>query len=283
MWISIFGLCTLAVRHGTKAEWVNKDLPQEISGSQNLPDLDFGKMLMNTKSSYGVPFFTEALMILLCPIPYWDMIITIPALNPEQTGTINCYYLLSDFILAFMFIRCIFLFRAIINYSIFMDIYSKKLCKSYGFTANVRFAFKCFIRAEPGASVAIVLFSSVLLLSYLLRIFELPYEISVGTITWNGYFDSIWCIIITMTTVGYGDVTPRTVFGRLVAITAALWGTFLISLLILSVGEIFSLNYQEQKALNHLLKTRLAAKSITSFMRFLLAKKRYNIDQARQL
>jgi voltage-gated potassium channel Kch len=42
-----------------------------------------------------------------------------------------------------------------------------------------------------------------------------------------------------MTTVGYGDVSPQTLFGKFVAIAAALWGTFLISLLILSVGQIF--------------------------------------------
>jgi hypothetical protein len=48
-----------------------------------------------------------------------------------------------------------------------------------------------------------------------------------------------------MTTVGYGDVGPTTFFGRLTAITVALWGTFLISLLILSVANIFALNFNE--------------------------------------
>jgi voltage-gated potassium channel Kch len=48
-----------------------------------------------------------------------------------------------------------------------------------------------------------------------------------------------------MTTVGYGDVAPTTFFGRLTAITVAIWGTFLISLLILSVANIFSLNFNE--------------------------------------
>jgi len=27
----------------------------------------------------------------------------------------------------------------------FMDVYSKKLCKAFGFTANVRFAYKCYL------------------------------------------------------------------------------------------------------------------------------------------
>ena len=84
-----------------------------------------------------------------------------------------------------------------------------------------------------------MLVSSLLILSYWMRIFELPYGVTVGVITWNSYFDAFWCVIITMMTVGYGDIYPNTVFGRIVAIIAAIWGTFLISLLILSVGQIF--------------------------------------------
>lgn len=148
--ISFIGTCTLAYRYKSKANWVNKDLPQEISGSSNLPDLDFGKMLLNTKSAYGIEFWLEVVVFMVCPIPYYDIVIPIPVNNLLNTGTVNVYYLLSDFILAFMFVRSIFLLRAVINFSIFMDIYSKKLCKSYGFTANVRFAFKCFVRSQPG-------------------------------------------------------------------------------------------------------------------------------------
>lgn len=204
-----------------------------------MPDLDFGKMLVHTKKSFGIDFWIEAFMILLCPPPYWDVIIDIKALNPANTTKVPVYYLLSDFILAFMFVRLLFLTRAVINYSIFMDIYSKRLCKSYGFTANVRFAMKCFVRSHPGTSVLLLLILTVFILAYLLRIAELPYGVTVGNITWEPFTDSVWCIIITMTTVGYGDIAPKTIFGRIVAVLAALWGTFLVSILIISVGNIF--------------------------------------------
>jgi len=144
-----------------------------------------------------------------------------------------------------MWIRCIFIFRAVFNYTIFLDIYSKKLCKSFGFTANVRFAFKCLLTSSPGYLVCSVLLMSVLILSYLIRIFERPYGLDYGAITWDSYFSDIWFIVITMTTVGFGDMYPSTTFGRLITIVAALWGTFLISILILSVGNIFKLNKNE--------------------------------------
>jgi hypothetical protein len=243
--VSLFGLFTLTIRHQSKKEWQNEELPGELAGSSEVDDLDFSSMLLKTKKTYGFSFWLESLIILICPIPYYDKIIPIPAMNPAKNASITVYYLMSDFILVAMFVRMLFLLRATINYSIFLDIYSKKLCKSYGFSANLRFAFKGFMKSKPGMAVAVVMSISVLILAYALRVFELPYGVTVGSIAWDAYFDAIWCTIITMTTVGYGDVVPSTMFGRMVAIVAAIWGTFLISLLILSVGNIFAMNYQE--------------------------------------
>jgi len=210
-------------------------------------------MIFNTRDWFGTSFWLEALIFMIFPIPYYDCIITVYTINRAENGTIPVYYLLSDFILALMWIRCVFILRAVFNYTIFMDIYSKKLCKSFGFTANVRFAFKCLLTSSPGYTVCAVLIMSVLILAYLIRIFEMPYGQDYGLITWDSYFTAIWFIVITMTTTGFGDVFPSTTFGRLIAMFAAVWGTFLISILILSVGNIFKLNKNEQQAHSHLL------------------------------
>jgi len=45
----------------------------------------------------------------------------------------------------------------------------------------------------------------------------------------------MWCVIITMTTVGFGDFVPKTYLGRVIAILACIWGNFLISLMVISL------------------------------------------------
>lgn len=50
---------------------------------------------------------------------------------------------------------------------------------------------------------------------------------------------SVYTTVITMTTVGYGDLSPRTSLGKIVAMIAALWGAFLISLMVLLVQNYF--------------------------------------------
>lgn len=58
----------------------------------------------------------------------------------------------------------------------------------------------------------------------------------------DDFTTSIWCVVITMTTVGYGDVAAVSPFGRIVSVVNALWGAFIISLLVASIGKIFEMS-----------------------------------------
>ena len=230
-------------------------------------------MSASDSSLFNKDYFLRLFVILVSPIPYYDSVITMTAMSEDKKSFINVYYLLSDFILVFMFFRVIFLTRAISNYSVFMDRYSKKICKTYGVTNRNAFAFKCFVNSRPITTIGIILVGSVLLLAFALRIFELPYSVAIGSVVWYRYFDSCWFTVVTMTTVGYGDATPVTICGRMVGIVTMCWGNFLIALLISSLSGLFNLNQDETQAMDHLMKTRSAARSITYFMRFLHAKK----------
>lgn len=68
------------------------------------------------------------------------------------------------------------------------------------------------------------------------------YYQSYGYIVFDDYTTSIWCVVITMTTVGYGDVAAVSPFGRIISIINALWGAFIISLLVASIDKIFELS-----------------------------------------
>jgi hypothetical protein len=148
--------------------------------------------------------------------------------------------------LVFMFIRLFFVYRSIVNYSIYTDAYSRKVCKTYGFTSGVRFSYKCHLENHPGTFVFVIFIGTVLILSYIMRIFEIPYyrHNKDGTTTsyFDNYFNSVWLVVVTITTVGYGGYVPQTYAGKWVAMFAALWGSFMVSLLVLSTSAIFDLS-----------------------------------------
>ena len=91
----------------------------------------------------------------------------------------------------------------------------------------------------------------------------------------DSYYNGIYCVIITMTTVGYGDLPPCTFLGRFIAIVSCVWGSFLMALCVVTVANIFDLTHNQKLALRHIRLTRRAAISISCGIKYFLAKKRY--------
>lgn len=63
----------------------------------------------------------------------------------------------------------------------------------------------------------------------------------------SSYFDAIWWAIVTTTTVGYGDISPLTIGGRMIAIILMLTGIGLIGSITASVATNFIENIKEEK------------------------------------
>ena len=98
----------------------------------------------------------------------------------DKSETVDVYYLSSDFVLVFMFLRLFFVMRAVFNYSMYTDVFAKKLCRSYGFTANVRFTYKSLLKTDPAKTVIVTMFASTLVLAYQLRVFEIEYYMAIN-------------------------------------------------------------------------------------------------------
>lgn len=53
---------------------------------------------------------------------------------------------------------------------------------------------------------------------------------NTGEATFNSFFDSLYWATVTLTTVGYGDLTPVTDVGRIVSMVSSLFGVAIIAL-----------------------------------------------------
>lgn len=99
------------------------------------------------------------------------------------------------------------------------------------------FAFKSELLNAPVKTISVLFIGFVLFYSYILRIYELPYfrvipEDEANYKVFDSFFAANWCVIVTLTTVGYGDITPGTLIGRCITMTIAISGSFMMALLV---------------------------------------------------
>ena len=140
-------------------------------------------------------------------------------------------------------------------YSNWAEDRAEKICNECHSLGGISFAIKAELKERPYIMITVLMVLSILIFGFALRNVELGFmeykpqqQFQNWATIWNGF----WCIIITMLTVGYGDFYPQTFLGRIIAIIACLWGTFLISIMVVSLTNSTEFTAQEQKAYDEL-------------------------------
>lgn len=67
-------------------------------------------------------------------------------------------------------------------------------------------------------------------------------------------YNCMWNVIITLTSVGYGELYPKTFFGRIVGIIICFWGVFIVSFFVVTITNMLNFSSSEEKAYNLLLR-----------------------------
>lgn len=129
------------------------------------------------------------------------------------------------------------------------------MCNIYGCDANYNFALKAMMKENPWKVLIVMIMVTLLMLSYQLRIFERKVPENEAFINFT---TAMWNMVITMTTIGYGDYSAGSHMGRLIAIIIAFWGVFYVSLFVVALSNILNFDSPEQKAF--MLLSRLLAK-----------------------
>ena len=93
-----------------------------------------------------------------------------------------------------------------------------------------------------------------LVCSYDLRIFERYFD-EFNDSNLGNYLNDLWCVFITMTTVGYGDISPKSLLGRIIIIISCMSGVFLVGLMVVSVTSYLNIVGVESNVYKILLKS----------------------------
>jgi hypothetical protein len=168
----------------------------------------------------------------------------------------NFAYASDSIILVFVFPKLYYLSNIYQDFSLWVTKPVQSIARQFNIKVGFSFAFKAQMKEYPILTIAFILMFSVSMLMIMIRVFEYGYSddnelsSSKGIINsrFKSYADNFWLVIISMMTIGYGDMAPNTHFGRGLIFIASIVGMLIVSLLIVTLSFMVEFSREEQKA-----------------------------------
>lgn len=220
------------------------------------------------KTRYFRSFLAEVFINLIhCP-PFLDT--TFSFVQIDYTVTYSLDVILSNL----MIVRIYLALRLFAHYSKWRSDLAMKYCEQEGCEANTVFAMKASLKESPYLSLLIAFLLSALLLGIPVCNFETPLNEYLSLLNGGSsaqaftLWNSVWYVVITMTTVGFGDFFARSHTGRFAAVLSIFWGIFLTSMMVVTLTNSMTLDAKESRAFNILyrIKARKNLEDKATFM-----------------
>lgn len=122
-----------------------------------------------------------------------------------------------------------------------------------GCEADSMFAIKGLMKQKPYSILFGSLMITTVIFGFQLRLFEAALAEASGQ-DFSDMINCMWNVIITLTSVGYGELFPKTFFGRIVGIIICFWGVFIVSFFVVTVTNMLNFSGSEEKSYNLLLR-----------------------------
>ena len=117
---------------------------------------------------------------------------------------------------------------------------TSRVCRIYNCDNSILYAVKCYFKESPIKLVIVLFFFSVSFFTFCYRIGER--SPNNPDRTFNYIQNMVWLVIISMTGVGYGDYSPKTMVGRTIGVICIFWGIITVSIIVLVVVNTFELD-----------------------------------------
>ena len=173
----------------------------------------------------------------------------------------NHYLYLIQFIVIFVNI-----FYTILENTFYAKTRAQRICKMFGFNNDMTFIIKCILSQNGEIFVFCLMVSGMFFFATLINVSEIGYYSATKESDFkdteeyqaalNGrsvlifYYNTFWNMLITMTTIGYGDMYVRANLSRIIICFCALYGAVIFPVMVVTITNLFEINRNEKTSIN---------------------------------
>jgi hypothetical protein len=233
--VSLFTILLLYFRYKLKYE-LNKILVELDSKEETI----IGPKAMHVENRKKI---IEILIHIFQPYPYLEWHFEIDILGNPIIYSLNMIlYFLST-------IRLYYIIKVIKTWNLFSTPRSKKILRYFESKGNPNFfLIKANLDNRGFLTLSFIGICSLIYFSLLLKVLEY-YKYDKEN-PFNYVINNFWYLLITMGTIGYGDITPKTVIGRIIGVIVCLVGVVVLSLIVVTLTIFTYLDSDELVAYN---------------------------------
>ena len=252
LWLTLISTCFLCplviIRYKLKIRWLQSK--RLISRKDTI---------FTTGDIYCL--MLELLIYNLIPTPFYSGFAFV---TYNETARVETTYSYNEFFSLLILLRVLMVFRILLANSRYYTNSAHRICQLTGCRNGYLFVIKSLMKSNPLEMLSIALFISIVTFAYAIKVCERPliYALAEKAKLLNpkeqsflpiandvsNYYNSLWLMIVTMTTVGYGDFAPRTIPGKAITFFACIFGVIVVSLSTIILFNFIEMNYSETRS-----------------------------------
>ncbi|RAP48488.1 MAG: hypothetical protein BZ135_00705 [Methanosphaera sp. rholeuAM6] len=205
-----------------------------------LMDFIFIILITFVDLSYNVLFFMVSFDLFICLLLFIHLCFDYKDYDKGSLSFIKDYFFDIVAVIPFNFI--FFRYLAVFRMARFLQFF--QVFKIFKVGGTARGSLKYFIQNRLFEILVVIVFIYILFSSVILT----QIDSSFSTI-----FDAFWFNVVTMTSVGYGDITPASYSGKLLSMFSIVMGIVFVSIFTAAMSALY-MEKQEEETKNHIQK-----------------------------